>query len=142
MMQLRDHLHKVEHEKVTCVLVILFTSDFRIITVTNKRGVDIPGGHVEPEDIDFEATARREVWEEARATVKELTPCGFLECGSGDHVSYMLIMTGYVDRLDHFVPHAEIAARNIMSVEEFLSVYKAADPDLMRAMIMQAKRYL
>jgi 8-oxo-dGTP pyrophosphatase MutT (NUDIX family) len=140
-MKLKDH-HQIENKNVTCVLVIAFTADFDILTVTNKRGVDIPGGHIEVDDVDFEATARREVWEEARAIVGELTPCGVLECTHDDHISYMMIMTGFVDRLENFVPHEEVSARAIMPVAEFLSSYRAADPELMWEMIKQAKASL
>lgn len=128
----------VKTDAVVCVLALIFTPDGHIVTVTNKRGVDIPGGHVEPDDADFEATARRELKEEAQITAGELSLCGFIERVDGNDISYMPIITGFLETIDPFTANDEIMSRDCMTVEEFLSVYKAADTELMRAMIIQA----
>ncbi|WP_372338108.1 NUDIX domain-containing protein [Microbacterium sp. MPKO10] len=56
-------------DRVTSVAVVpVDTRSGRVLGVMlRERGLDIPGGHRQYEDIDMEATARRETLEEASA---------------------------------------------------------------------------
>ena len=58
-------------ELVTAVLTLCFSGNRLLMIKHDERGWDIPGGHIEPGET-LEETLRREVLEEAGATLSEL----------------------------------------------------------------------
>jgi len=63
----------------TSAFALPFMDDGNVLfTTVLKRGLDIPGGHVEPTDADPEAAAVRETLEETGATVRVIGKVGHL----------------------------------------------------------------
>ncbi len=59
-------------EQVTSVSVVPFADDGRMVAALLRRGVDLPGGHVQEGETSVEQVARREATEEA--DIRTLTP--------------------------------------------------------------------
>jgi 8-oxo-dGTP pyrophosphatase MutT (NUDIX family) len=100
--------------QITSVAVIPFVDNGEIMVTRLKRGVDIPGGHVEPADADIAATASREAAEEAAIELaRPLYVVGVISSdykGPGpDDVTYMLITTCRVSKINEFT--AEFAGQ-------------------------------
>ena len=68
----------VEFESITSVAVLPFTDSGEIVTITNSRGIDIPGGHVEPGETSIEQVACREAMEEAGIALSGLKLIAYL----------------------------------------------------------------
>ncbi len=119
---------------VTSVSVTPFTKDGNIVAVRLRhRGIDIPGGHVEPSETTPEETLRREVMEEAHMTIQKPVLIEAIGSDYFDHPSYMLLYTAFVDKLHEFTLTDEMSyERIILSQEDFISQYRAGDKRLMR----------
>ena len=70
--------------RVSAVFVLAFCEG-RILAVQNERGWDIPGGHLEPGESPLDAL-RRELAEEAGASVKRICPIGTLSLPGAEKV--------------------------------------------------------
>lgn len=130
--------------KITSVSAVIFDEADSILAVRLKnRGIDIPGGHTEPGDANAEETLRREVLEEASATIKGLTLIEVIESdyfGSNpDKASYMLI---YAARVDQLLPYDEsdnmASERVALTSDLFLAQYSAGDTELMEELVKKA----
>ncbi len=87
-----------DFDKVSSASALIFDKDGLILGVRLKnRGLDIPGGHTEPGDLNPEETLRREVMEEASATIKDIKLLEVIESdffgSTPEKASYMLIYT-------------------------------------------------
>ena len=125
-------------DQVTSVSVIPYTADGQVVAVRLKyRGLDLPGGHVEPGETTPEQTMHREAMEEACITIKDQALVEVIESDYFDHPSYMLLYAALVDELHDFVtPEAELSdAREIVSPAEFIKQYEAGDKRLMKRAI-------
>lgn len=130
---------------VTSVSVIPFTKDGQIVAVRLRhRGIDIPGGHVEPDETTPEQTMEREVMEEACITIHRPMLVEVIESDYFDHPSYMLLYAAFVDELHEFTsPEEEMSdGREIVDQEEFIKQYEAGDKGLMRLAIKNAWQQL
>lgn len=119
---------------VTSVSVIPFTKDGDIIAVRLRhRGLDLPGGHVEPDETAPEQTMNREAMEEACITLKNPVLAEVVESDYFDHPSYMLLYGAFVDELHPFnTPDDEPSdGREIVSQGEFIRQYEAGSKELM-----------
>ncbi len=119
---------------VTSVSVIPFTDNGDIVAVRLRhRGLDLPGGHVEPGETTPEQTINREAMEEACITIKKLTLVDVIESDYFTHPSYMLLYGAFVDTLHPFVtPDDEMSdGREVVSPDEFIRQYKAGNKELM-----------
>lgn len=119
---------------VTSVSVIPFTKDGEIVAVRLRhRGLDIPGGHVEPHETTPEQTMNREVMEEACMTIKSPLLIEAIESDYFDHPSYMLLYGAFVDELHPFATSEDEMSdgREIVSQEEFIQQYEAGSKELM-----------
>ena len=137
----------INEKNITAVLVIPFTETLdRIIAVNHlKRGIDIPGGHVEEDDKSFYDTARRELFEETGAQIGHVIPIMIMESDhygddQQDGPSYMVVLTGIVDNtnLGTFEPTKQISSRHFVDPEEFLENYDGDYLEDMRVIISHA----
>lgn len=136
----------INEERVTAVLLVPFTeSREQIITIDHhKRGIDIPSGHVEPDDKSFHDTARRELKEETGAEIGQVTPIIIMESqgyDDQDTPSYMVVLAGVVRNEDigAFEQSTEILSRQFMTPDEFLDEYGGAHVDDMRIILNHAR---
>ncbi len=116
-------------DKVTAVSTVAFTADGKIVATEEKRGPDLPGGHVQEGEETAEATARREALEEAGIKFGALH---FLRAIQSDRygtapedLTYMVIMTGIATELGS-VP--EGMTRHILTPEQFYLVHRGLAP--------------
>ena len=135
-----------EGANITAALALVLDEKGNILSIVNKRGFDIPGGHVEPGE-DVVGTLHRELMEEASATMLHPTRVGIFRSvnypKTGD-VSYMLVYAGQLDQLLPFQPSVpnEIVARNVMPIHAFLDCYTAGDEGQMATLIKRAEQYI
>lgn len=128
---------------VTSVSVIPFTASGNIIAVRLRhRGVDLPGGHVEPYEHTPEETMNREVMEEACMTIKDAILVEVIASDYFEHPSYMLLYGAYIDELFDFVPSEEASERIEITQDDFIDQYHAGDRRLMSIAIRNAWRQL
>lgn len=114
-----------------------FSGD-RILAIRNERGWDIPGGHVEPGESTLDAL-KRELAEEAGASVKRTLPIGTLAVPGADKVMLFFAADGIV--LEAFVPANDALGREVIPVDELISRYYG-DRNLMRDLIDKARARL
>ena len=117
----------VPFEKVTSVSVVPFLDKNTIIAVQNKRGLDIPGGHVQEGETAPEQTAKRESMEEAFIELENLRLSHVIESNyygtKPEDFTYMLIYAAQVKTLLPFQKNAETSARLEISVRQFTEDY-------------------
>lgn len=98
--------------------MFLFTKDGELILAQNRRrGLEIPGGHIEPEDANSMAGAIRECFEETGAVVKECQPVGYFKSTTEGEkpdvyrypypISCQQFFAGIVDHIGGYVENDE-----------------------------------
>ena len=126
---------------VTSVSVIPFTKEGNIVAVRLKhRGLDLPGGHVEPGETTPEQTMNREVMEEAGVTISSAALVEVIQSDYYDHPSYMLLYGAVVDEFHEFTATDEEMSegREIVSQAAFIERYQAGNKELMQQAIQSA----
>lgn len=127
-------------EKITSVAVVPFTPEGHIVAAVLDRGVDLPGGHMQEAENTIEETARREVMEEVGITLKDLFVIKVIQSdyyGSApDDLTYMIILTAFVQELQTFTPNLESTGRLVLDIEDFLAQYTAGDREQMRSLVV------
>ncbi len=119
--------------------VIPFTNEGNIIAVRLRhRGIDLPGGHVEPGETTPEETMNREVMEEACMTIRDTVLVEVIESDFFERPSYMLIYGAYVDKLLPFIPSDEASQRVELTRSEFIDQYEAGNKRLMGVAVENA----
>lgn len=127
-------------EQVTAVAAIPFTADGKLVVVNLRhRGLDLPGGHVEPDETTPLQTMNREVMEEAYMTVRtpvlaEVIRTDFFD----DRPSYIMVYGVYVDELQEFIPSEEVSERVMIEPDQFIERYEAGDKRLAKQAIARA----
>lgn len=101
-----------------------FNDKGQILAVHNKRGWDIPGGHVETGET-AEQALHREVLEEACAIIEDL-----ILFMSATAQKTMLFYAARVKELLSFKAENETDERKFMRPEELLTVYGGGEPEL------------
>lgn len=131
-------------ELVTSASVLAFTNEGKLIAVnTKKRGVDLPGGHVEPHEIDPLETLKREIMEEAYIAIHSPELVEVIESDYfSDRKSYMLIYVACVDNIGTFIPTDEISERLIVNPKEFIELYRGNDKPYMTELINESWKKL
>jgi 8-oxo-dGTP diphosphatase len=128
---------------VTSVSAIPFTESGNIIAVhLRHRGIDLPGGHVEPGELTPGETMNREVMEEACMTIRDAVLTEVIESDYFKHPSYMLLYGAYVDELFDFVPSEEADERVELTRKDFIRQYEAGSKKLMAIAVENAWREL
>lgn len=109
--------------EVTAVAIVARLND-KILFIRNKRGWDIPGGHVEKGDETIEQAARRELLEEACVQGREFRLVGYLVSDLYlDKETYIPILLTEVTALRKFDPRHETEKRRLMTLEECKEFY-------------------
>ncbi|HEX8762191.1 MAG TPA: NUDIX domain-containing protein [Candidatus Saccharimonadales bacterium] len=130
---------------VTSVSVIPFTKDGDIVAVHLKhRGLDLPGGHVEPGETEAEQTIHREAMEEAGITVTHPVLIEVIESDYYEHQTYMLLYSAFVHEFHEYEPgdYEMSEGREIVSQDEFIERYEAGNKKLMKQAIQSAWQIL
>jgi 8-oxo-dGTP pyrophosphatase MutT (NUDIX family) len=129
---------------ITAAFGFLFDGDRFLMSRLVERGWDVPGGHVESDEMPLE-TMRREVYEETRVRLGKVGLLGYQKIlvlgakppkhGYPYPVSYQVFYWGYVGIKEPFVPTKEAAerglfapeqARQIAWVQRYPALYEAA----------------
>lgn len=132
-----------DFKHVTSVSTIPFTETGNIMAVRLRhRGIDLPGGHVEPGEQTPEETMSREVMEEACMTIRNAILAEVIESDYFEHPSYMLLYGAYVDELFDFVASDEASERIEITREDFIEQYEAGNKKLIAIAIENAWRQL
>jgi 8-oxo-dGTP diphosphatase len=114
-----------------CALIIV---DGLILAVRGPRGLDVPGGHLEPSETPLEALTR-EVEEEAGARVTGARAIAVLESDFDiGRPSYLVIYRAEVE-LGPFQPRHETTTRVLLEPGEFLRSYTGGNPELMAQLV-------
>lgn len=122
--------------QVTSVSVVAFTECGEMVATEDKRGIDLPGGHVAEGEDSCEETARRESLEEAGVTMLELSFLRAIESdlygSEPDELTYMVIMTGIVDMV---VGEPQEGKRHVISVDEFKARHQSLRMSMVHELI-------
>jgi len=124
---------------VSAVSVVPFTGDGRVVLARLARGVELPGGTVEPADTSPEAAARREVWEEIRVTLGPLVRVQLIRMTAGSRQTHVLVFAGRVTDLPEFVGAHESSGRLVTSCEDFVAHYGFGPAEHRRELIRLAR---
>jgi 8-oxo-dGTP diphosphatase len=129
-------------QEVSAVFLIAL-KDGNIVAIRNHRGWDLPAGHLE-EGEEILVALKREVEEEASMNFVNPIPFVIVTSDSEDPRYKEKCMIGFTAKeftLNEFVPAPDSEQREIMPVEEFLSLY-GQDKVSMRSMIQAAQEIL
>ncbi len=133
-------------EQVTSVSVVPFADDGRIVAALLRRGVDLPGGHVQEGETSVEQVARREAMEEAGIVLRDIRTALVIQSDyygiAPENLTYMVMVAARIDAYHAFVPDEESNGRVMLDVEEFLRRYTAGDTEAMRRIIAAARTSL
>jgi len=127
-------------DAVTSASVVAVTGDGRLVLADLRRGLDIPGGHVQHGETSAEQTVRREAWEETGIRLGGLVRVEIIESDyfGADDLTYMLIYAARVAKIAEWTPGHESAGRTLLSPEDFLRGFRGGRPDLMRHLVSAA----
>ncbi len=126
-------------DQVTSVSVVIFTADGGMVATDDKRGKDLPGGHVAEGEDSCEVTACRESLEEAGVTLRNLRFLRAIESDfygtEPDQLTYMVIMTAVVDEI---VSEPIEGTRHLMTVAQFKEEHKSLRMAMVHELIDEA----
>ena len=96
----------------------------KILCIRNERGLDIPGGHIEPGETPQQALIR-EVYEEAGATFEGEKLFAIVESDAQDHYKdeVMLMYATKDFKLGEFIPSEDAFGREVLEIDEFSKRY-------------------
>lgn len=120
----RLDLEELHGLRVDAVMTVPVTSDGDLVVVQLCRGVELPGGMVEPTDEGLVEAARREAWEEACIELDGFGLAALLRVASDEqhwnHIN-VAVYAGRVTRLAPFVREAESLARFVVSPDVYVN---------------------
>jgi hypothetical protein len=132
----KDDFVKAKHFKV-----FVFNDNGFIMMVQKKGRLDIPFGQIEPEDLDFEAAARRVVYAETKTALNPIVPVTLinLKDRSGNETS-LLILAARMDggaqiEADEKTHHRLMEERNFLMQTGYRN-------DAIRTLLEEAKHAL
>jgi 8-oxo-dGTP pyrophosphatase MutT (NUDIX family) len=122
------------------------TDDGKVVAVNIiGRGIDVPGGHIDPGETALEAM-EREAMEEAWISVGQPVLIDVWKLKSQDvrlgldEKPYLLLYAARVETMLDFTPTDETSERLILEPDEYVSRY-FGDKNQAKKMITQALRY-
>lgn len=116
---------------ISAVIGLFFDKNGDLLTIENKRGLDVPGGHLE-KDEDFMEAIIRETEEEAGTKIKNIQVIGKIKSQFGKYKNRtMIFVTGEIISFDKKIA-------GLMSVSNFLKKYKQ-NKSLMKRMLKKAE---
>jgi 8-oxo-dGTP diphosphatase len=124
---------RVEFDSITAVVVLPFTDSGEIVSITNSRGLDVPGGHVEEGETSIEQVACREAMEEAGIALSHLKLIAYLQSSVLDRSgapTHIAVLAGRAELLPDGA-----SMRAVLPVSRFLEHYAAGDPALMGRLV-------
>ena len=105
---------------VTCFVFAFLDADTLVMTRNRTRGIEVPGGHIEPGE-DAVQAAIREMQEETACAITDVRPIGFLRMRSQGSVpmdwkyphphGFQQFFSARVSKIFDLVPTEEIADR-------------------------------
>ncbi|QCR33325.1 NUDIX domain-containing protein [Lysinibacillus sp. SGAir0095] len=98
------------------VLVFVFHEGKWLCTINKKRGVEFPGGKVEPGET-LEEAAIREVYEETAVRISDLKWFAYYVVHDAPPFS-KAVFTGKVDQIDEFIEEHETLGMTWLTPEE------------------------
>lgn len=127
--------------QITSITAVPITHKGNIVAVTLKRGLDIPGGHIEPFDVDVIAALQRETYEEACITLAApIFLIGVIASNyDPEDTTYMLMCAARVGSIDEFSANFESVDREIVTTLDFLNRYSAGPKDMMSELLKRAE---
>lgn len=128
----------LEEADARYVKIIVFDDQNRLLTVKNKNRFTLPGGHVEWDDDDGEAAARREVFEAANIALGLVKPVTVIKTKSRQNQSAQTVV--FVGRLRGEVSTA-CDRQRFMDKETFFNT-SGGQSDLVRSLVDAAHRVL
>jgi len=132
--------NKLPGKNVTSASAVIFHKN-KILAVyinnKNRKTWDIPGGHLKGNESPRVAL-KREVCEEARATIKNIKLLGYFESDAYKEKSYLAMFTADLKRLYSFNSSYESTDREFFSTAEFIEKYNG-NRSLMKFLIKVAK---
>jgi 8-oxo-dGTP diphosphatase len=138
MFKLVDANATVLFQTVSAVVVFPFYRK-KLVVVRIKRGIDLPGGHVDSKETNLEQTARRECMEEAAISLTSLKLFGYLESTVtlNGATSYIALFVAAVAELQAMRTHNDAEERLLLDVDEFINCYQG-DKHLMMRLLERA----
>lgn len=100
------------------VLVFVFYRNKWLCTINKKRGVEFPGGKVEPGET-IEEAAIREVYEETAVHITDLKWFAHYVVHEKEPFS-KVVFTGKVEKIDQFIEEHETSGMVWLTLEELL----------------------
>lgn len=117
-------IHK-EHEQQIITACVGFVSPSdkldSFVAVRNKRGWDIPGGHIQATETPSNAFIREVLEETGCRVINEPIQIAFLE-NEGNHITGIMAYSA-ICKLESFSPTDEIFERAVFTREELLEKY-------------------
>jgi 8-oxo-dGTP pyrophosphatase MutT (NUDIX family) len=113
---------------VITVHALPLTEDNEVVVVNvRSRGIDMMGGHVEPDETSALETLYREIDEEAQLTIKNPVLLDVLEIKSElineNDRKYIILYTARIDKMNDFIPNDEISERLTLEIDQFADMY-------------------
>jgi len=130
-----------DRRHVSVVMVVPFVTDGEIVAARLRRGVEIPGGHVLPEDGSLEGAARREAWEEVRITLGPLSVAQVIRVDrltDPPGTTHVVVYAGRVLQMAPFDRAHESLARMVVSTGDFIDHYGTGTREDRRMLITEA----
>jgi 8-oxo-dGTP diphosphatase len=140
-----SELSAVEKSSILGVVVVPFTADDGIVMVELQRGLEIPGGKIEPTDFDLETTARREAWEEARIVLGQPELTLLVRVDWRDREAppgYIVVFAANVRSMAPFEQNHESMGRMVVSSADYIDMFGFGPVEMRERMVWEARKAL
>lgn len=123
--------------EVTAVAIVACLNN-KILFIRNKRGWDIPGGHIEKSDATLEEAVKRELAEETCVQCHKVELTGYMVSDYyPDRPTYIAIFRTELSSVPKFEPRHETLECQLVSPKEAVNLYYG-NPTLIKTVINTA----